>query len=47
MPNRIKYISKYFFEGCDSLESVSFGKNFRGYQMTFGDENIFDDRRHC
>ena len=43
MPNRIKYISKYFFEGCDSLESVSFGKNFRGYQMTFGDENIFDD----
>ena len=43
MPNRIRYISKYFFEGCDSLESVSFGKNFRGYQMTFGDENIFDD----
>ena len=43
MPNRIKYISKYFFEGCDSLESVSFGKNFRGYKMTFGDENIFDD----
>ena len=43
MPNRIKYISKYFFEGCNSLESVSFGKNFRGYQMTFGDENIFDD----
>ena len=43
MPNRIRYINKYFFEGCDSLESVSFGKNFRGYQMTFGDENIFDD----
>ena len=43
MPNRIRYISKYFFEGCDSFESVSFVKNFRGYQMTFGDENIFDD----
>ena len=43
MPNRIRYISKYFFEGCDSLESVSFGKNFRGYLMPFGDENIFDD----
>lgn len=43
IPSHVKYISKYFFEGCDSLEFVCFGRNFKGYRMSFGDKDIFDD----